>query len=260
MQHISPERLAELALEREGRDGHLDACAGCREELASLRAEVARLRADAVAPEPLPAGLWDRIAAEVAHDAQLDDPQRDVARRSPVTEPVDDRPAVADRERAHVPHRGRRRSRAGGVRRFTAGALVLACAATAIVVGGIAAGIAALAPGADRGTILAAASLDALTGDVQPAAAEVVERDGRRVLVLDTRALPEADGYLDVWLIDRDVSAMINVGILDADTQEYVLPDGIDLERFPVVDVSVEPFDGDPTHSGESIWRGVLGS
>lgn len=259
MQHISPERLAELALEREGRDEHLEACSACREELASLRAEVARLRAGAVAPEPLPAGLWDRIAAEVADDEQRDEP-----RRAPAAEPVDervhDRPAVADRDRAHVPHRGRRRSRAGGVRRFTAGALVLACAATAIVVGGIAAGIAALAPGSDRGTILAAASLDALTGDVQPAAAEVVERDGRRVLVLDTRALPEADGYLDVWLIDRDVSAMINVGILDADTQEYVLPDGIDLDRFPVVDVSVEPFDGDPTHSGESIWRGVLGS
>ena len=34
---------------------------------------------------------------------------------------------------------------------------------------------------------------------MQPAAAEVVERDGRRVLVLDTRALPEADGYaLDI--------------------------------------------------------------
>lgn len=249
MQHISPERLAELALLDDVREPHLDACAACREELASLRGAVARLRADAVAAEPPPAGLWARIAAEIdeAPPAAADAEAPATTTRS-----------APDREHAHVAHRGRRRARTGGIRRFTAGTLALACAATAIVVGGISAGIAALAPRENPGTVVAAASLDALTGAVRPAVAEVVERDGRRVLVLDADALPEADGYLDVWLIDRDVSAMINVGILDADTQEYVLPDGIDLDRFPIVDVSVEPFDGDPTHSGESIWRGQL--
>ncbi|WAC66452.1 anti-sigma factor [Agrococcus sp. SL85] len=250
MQHISPERLAELALLDDAREPHLDACAACREELASLRGAVARLRADAVTAEPPPAGLWERIAAEI------DEAPRAAA--DPAAVPAATAGTAPDREHAHVAHRGRRRARTGGIRRFTAGTLALACAATAVVVGGLSAGIAALAPREAPGTVVAAASLDALTGAVQPAAAEIVERDGRRVLVLDADALPEADGYLDVWLIDRDVSAMINVGILDADTQEYVLPDGIDLDRFPIVDVSVEPFDGDPTHSGESIWRGQL--
>ena len=34
--------------------------------------------------------------------------------------------------------------------------------------------------------------------------------------------------------------------------------DSVDLARFSVVDVSAEPLDGDPTHSGDSIVRGAL--
>ena len=35
------------------------------------------------------------------------------------------------------------------------------------------------------------------------------------------------------------------------------MPDGLEISQFPVVDVSDEPFDGDPAHSGGSIVRGV---
>jgi hypothetical protein len=38
----------------------------------------------------------------------------------------------------------------------------------------------------------------------------------------------------------------------------FVLPENLDVGEFPVVDVSNEPIDGDPTHSGDSIVRGVL--
>ena len=38
------------------------------------------------------------------------------------------------------------------------------------------------------------------------------------------------------------------------------LPEGIDLAEHPIVDVSVEPLDGDPTNSGVSVARGVLES
>jgi hypothetical protein len=37
-----------------------------------------------------------------------------------------------------------------------------------------------------------------------------------------------------------------------------VIPDGLDLAEFPVVDVSREPLDGDPAHSSDSISRGTL--
>jgi hypothetical protein len=38
----------------------------------------------------------------------------------------------------------------------------------------------------------------------------------------------------------------------------YDLPPGLDPEQFPIVDVSVEPLDGDPAHSGDSRLRGQL--
>lgn len=234
MAHISPERLAELALDAAEHDAHLDDCDECSAEVATLRAEAERLRAAAAIPQPLPDGLWARIAAEVAEPEER-------------------------HEQAHVAPRRRRRA-GGGVRRFSTRALALACVATALVVGGVATGIGLLTGRAEQGRVVASAPLEALTGGLEPASAEIVERDGQQILVLDTGTLPDAEGYLDVWLIDTDVEGMINVGILNADTHEYVLPNGVDITRFPIVDVSVEPFDGDPTHSGDSIWRGQLQS
>lgn len=261
MEHISPERLAELALDAAEHDAHLDTCDACSAEVAMLRAEVGHLRTAAVKPEPLPAGLWTRIAEEIgapepiAGAAMPSGAAADAAAgaAAPVAPSRDDR-----RTHDHVaPRRGRR---ARSVRRFSTSALALACVATAVVVGGIAISVGFLSNRTDRGTVVAAAPLEPLTGGLAPASAEVFERDGHQVLVLDTGALPESDGYLDVWLIDTDVQGMINVGILDAGTHEYVLPAGVDISRFPIVDISVEPFDGDPTHSGESIWRGQLQS
>jgi len=40
--------------------------------------------------------------------------------------------------------------------------------------------------------------------------------------------------------------------------QEFSLPGGMDMESFPVVDISLEQFDGDVTHSTDSVVRGVL--
>ena len=36
------------------------------------------------------------------------------------------------------------------------------------------------------------------------------------------------------------------------------LPAGISLADYPVVDISAEPYDGDPTHSTDSVVRGTL--
>ena len=36
------------------------------------------------------------------------------------------------------------------------------------------------------------------------------------------------------------------------------LPAGMDMQAFPVVDISVEQFDGDVTHSADSVVRGTL--
>lgn len=58
--------------------------------------------------------------------------------------------------------------------------------------------------------------------------------------------------------IDREVVDMVPLGVVRPGTQTVALPAALDLARFPLVDVSVEPLDGDPTHSGVSVARGEL--
>jgi hypothetical protein len=87
----------------------------------------------------------------------------------------------------------------------------------------------------------------------------VVERaDGTRVLEVDLTAATPSEGYYEAWLLDESVSGLIPLGVVRAGTEEFELPAGLDLGEYPVVDVSVEPLDGDPAHSGVSVARGLL--
>jgi hypothetical protein len=54
------------------------------------------------------------------------------------------------------------------------------------------------------------------------------------------------------------VEGMFPLGAVEPGTQTVELPDGLDLAEYPLLDVSVEPLDGDPTHSGVSVARGDL--
>ncbi len=52
---------------------------------------------------------------------------------------------------------------------------------------------------------------------------------------------------------------MISLGALTAGSQgRFTIPAGTDLSVYTIVDVSVEPLDGDPAHSKESLLRGTL--
>jgi anti-sigma-K factor RskA len=78
-------------------------------------------------------------------------------------------------------------------------------------------------------------------------------------LVIDVPDLPEPDGYYEVWMLTPEADSMVSIGVLgDGDVQEFSLPGGMDMESFPVVDISLEQFDGDVTHSTDSVVRGVL--
>ncbi|WP_413316592.1 anti-sigma factor [Agrococcus sp. 1P02AA] len=266
MRHLSPEEIAAIALGEPGAEAsaHLAACGECRGEVEALRRTAVRMRAGAVAPAAPSAGLWERIAAEVEEgsapraargsvSAAAGGPSTDAASHDASTPSAEsEQPAASATGSGHVAPR-RRRSR-----RFGVATLVTAClASAAIAAGAVWLSVGQLGSGA-QGSSLAAVQLDPLQPIVDPAQARIVERDGHRVLLLEADRLPEVDGYLDVWLIDSDVQGMVSVGLFDASTTEIVLPDGLDLAGYPIVDVSVEPFDGDPTHSGESVWRGVL--
>jgi len=62
-----------------------------------------------------------------------------------------------------------------------------------------------------------------------------------------------------VWMLAPDASSMISVGVLGSGEQNvFPLPADMELARFPVVDISVEKYDGDVSHSADSVVRGQL--
>ena len=79
-----------------------------------------------------------------------------------------------------------------------------------------------------------------------------------RSLVVDLDAEVPATDVREVWLIRSDASGLVSLGLLEGASGRFVVPDGIDLDEFTLVDVSAEPVDGDPAHSGDSIVRGEL--
>lgn len=74
------------------------------------------------------------------------------------------------------------------------------------------------------------------------------------------RNLPLTTGYYEVWLIDpENTTKMMAVGNLSAEPGEVLpLPPGADLNRYRLVDVSAEAYDGNSAHSGKSLLRGTL--
>jgi len=142
-------------------------------------------------------------------------------------------------------------------------AWIAAAAAAGVVVGGVGGGWISSRTGVEpQPTVVAQAPLDPLPGWDGASGEAVVHTaaDGTRTLVLDVEATVPDDGFREVWLIDRDVTRLVSIGVLEGSSGTFVLPSGIDLDDFAVVDVSQEHFDGDPAHSGDSIVRGILGT
>ena len=249
MPHCLPEQLALAALREPlpAEDAaHLASCDECAAEVAALQRAV-----DAVAvpefavpgpPVAPPPSVWAGIAAATGVSAA---PRPEVSAPAPSAGPPAPPAPVAE----VLPFRSRR-SRP-----------LLLVAAAAVAGGVIGAGVMGLVRSGDDPAAepVTAVALDALTDEPASGRAEVVVRDdGSRALQVDLRA-PALDGeYYELWLIEPDVVDMVPLGILRPGTQTFELPAGLDLGEFPVVDVSVEPIDGDPTHSGDSVARGVL--
>ena len=199
-----------------------------------------------VAPPP---AVWEAIRAELGLSADL---HPDGSRPTP----ADARPG--DRTESNVTP-----LRAGG-RRGAAARLpwLIGAAAAGVLVGG--AGSALIAAGGadpdEEPSLLARVALDPLPGFEGASGDAAVHQaaDGTRLLVVELAGDTASDGYREVWLIDRDVVRMVILGSLQGSSGTLVSPEGIDLSEYPVVDVSAEPYDGDPLHSGVSVIRGVL--
>ncbi|HSP75548.1 MAG TPA: anti-sigma factor [Cryobacterium sp.] len=107
--------------------------------------------------------------------------------------------------------------------------------------------------------LLAQAQLDPFPGwDAGGSAYVARTADGHREVVLDVTGVSADSDLREVWLIKADASGLISIGLLNGESGRFAIPDGVDLSQYPLVDVSAEPADGDPQHSGDSILRGEL--
>ena len=83
------------------------------------------------------------------------------------------------------------------------------------------------------------------------------EQPGKE-LSLDVSDLDSGPGFVEVWLLDAQTGGMVSLGVLDGDRGSWAVPAGLDLSAYDQVDVSREPYDGDPAHSQVSLARGRL--
>ena len=272
MQHCTPEQLSLAALREPLPDAdaaHLAACAQCRAELASLRRGVDALAVPELAapgaPVPPPPSVWAGIAAATGVTTAPRPEVLAAAAPAPPAAPVTPRPAVVAAPAPAVPEPAPVVPAPASVvpLRTRRSRLLLAAAASLVVGVGIGAGAVALGTGGDDdGLAVAAAALDPLGDSGATGEARVVERDdGTLVLEVDLTAADVQDGFYEVWLLDEAVEDLVSLGVVRGGSEvALTLPSGLDLGEYPVVDVSVEPLDGDPGHSGVSVARGVLES
>ncbi|GHJ96909.1 hypothetical protein SNE510_64280 [Streptomyces sp. NE5-10] len=248
MKHTDEETLAMMALGEETDPWaslHLHECDHCRQEYDSLRRIVTTMKTPTLAEHdllPPPDDLWDSIAAEL----QIPDGQ--APNRKPI--PASDADASAGRPRPSVLRR---------MSRFT---LVLAACAALL---GAASGSALTwwltrpdTPAVQ--TVADGKPLDSL----RPASvgyASLKDNPQRRSLEITVKGLPKTTGYFEVWLMDRTHTKLVSMGVLGPDGHATLpVPTNIDLNEYPVVDVSVQAYNGKPDHSGDSIVRGAYAS
>jgi anti-sigma-K factor RskA len=250
--HVDDEQLADWALTGQEPDAagaeHLQGCARCRESLAELR-EVAGLATDLPRLEHPPAEIWQRVTADLGLQVSAAE-----ARDTSTTGTPAVRPASSPYSGSAS---GARPSAASGYRRR---ALVLAAGVAAIL--GLGVGIGAtlvLTDEDNRPTVEATVRLDPLEGKTGDGSADLVRSTAGDELKVDAAGLDATQGFYEVWLINTDGRRMVSLGVLNpAAGGTFQVPPSLTTQGYRIVDVSLEPDDGNPEHSHDSIIRGTL--
>ncbi len=219
---------------------HVGSCPRCSEELARVSDVLGLVRDGAPDLVPAPPGVWSAVVAELDEASP--------PHVAPAARPADDVP---------VDLVGRRPTRASRVPAWW----LLGAAAAGIVLGGVGRGVLdGGTPTPEPTTVLARTSLDTLDSHTALGSADAVRVEGHLDLDVSTARLDPGAGYLEVWLINRDLTRMVSVGVLRADegTQRFAIDQELIDEGYVIVDISREGFDDRPEHSGDSLARGTL--
>lgn len=235
--HIDEHLLAGIALGEPDpldtdQQHHLQTCRACQSDLSELRSIATVGRDDPITVQAPSPSLLNRIDAELAGEYA----------------PAPDRPVPAGRQTSTTPAPGRTRR------------MVLLAAAVGLVlgVGGTAAYARLTQP---QDVVLAATTLAALPGQTGSGRAELVREDGVATLRVQLDTTTPTGDFHELWLINTDGRRMISLGVLAPSGRgSYPLPSqlGSGLQDYTIVDVSLEPYDGNSAHSLDSVVRGTL--
>jgi hypothetical protein len=259
MRHVAPEVLALLALGEQvalpDDNEHISECEQCRREIEVLSraAMVGRSTFDAGELLESPARVWERISDELNLSPEAATLPRAAATAvvvesaSPGTDDVIPMTAGAT---VHSLEKKRRRPWGGA----------LAAAASLALIAAAGSAIWLTFQPAEQPMILASATLDAFPNWADSTGEAQLEQlpDGTRVIEVKFDAPAAAGGYREVWLITSDASALVSLGVVEGTSGQFTIPDGLDIDRHDLVDISEEQFDSNPAHSGDLIVRGQL--
>lgn len=236
VEHCDEESLALMSLGETPDprdDAHVQECSRCQSRLDQLSAVVSVTRT--LTPEDRPQSPPDSVWAGIASELELSTTSASVTSLSAA------------------------RARRGGGRWWL---MAAAAAVLGIVVGSaVTLGVQGSGSGAgSAGTVIAQGQLAPIGDSGLQGTAAVHTVDGQSVLVVSVPKLPSAGaGYYEVWMATPDTSTMVAMGTLNPGQEgRFPIPSGLDPKEYPVVDVSVEQFDGDNTHSATSLVRGRL--
>jgi len=280
MEHLDADLLSLLALgEPLGTDAdaaHLAGCPVCSDTLRRLRhaVHIATLDPRGVELEKPGSQNWTAIHQALGLSPALaTDPlnQHSVPRGAPPERSAID-PATAQ---APLNHGSKTASAPAPIRpsaknRAARPGLWMMAAAAGIILGTAAGWVAAGVIGhtgtpspsstqtAPASIVLAQTSLSPLPAHTGSGDARVEQLpDGTRQLMIRL-SNDHITGFRGVWVGSADLTKMVSLGVLANESGNFTIPAGIDLAQYPIVDISNQPYNGDPAHSADSIARGKL--
>ena len=281
MEHLDAELLSLMALgEPLGTDGkadHIANCHQCSEALRGLQhaVHIATLDPTRIELESPGSQTWTAIHQALGLSPNLAaDPlttrsagPSEPSGRPPGSAPADETSPRRGDELTPAPtpplrRRGRNRDASARFRITAAAAGLLLGTAAGWTAAGVLGHTGSAAPTSTQSVpvsiVLAQTSLSPLPAHTGSGDAQVNQlADGTRQLTIRL-SKDHISGFRGVWVGSADLSKMVSLGVLANDSGVFTIPAGIDLSQYPIVDISDQPFNGNPAHSGDSIARGTL--